>query len=395
MRMLLAVTTLNDPAGTLQAEDITPACKLLTKAMIRLDFRPLEESFMALSLPDARALSDDVLEALRLRAMRGCELGFTETELADLLGVCRETVCRWWSAYAAGGRDALPQERSGRPLGSGRVLTDAQAAHIQQLLRTYSPEEVGISAPLWNRRAVQDLIRQECDVPLAVRTVGLYLRRWGFTPKRPSRHSRDQDPEEVRHWLEETYPAIEARAAREQAEIHWCDEVGVAADAHPARGYAPQGEQATIEVPDRHIRANQISTITNTGQVRFMTYLGTMNAALFLVFLGRLLRSTTGKVFLIIDRLRAHKTPEVLAWLAAHRDRLEVFDLPRYAPELNPDEYLNHDLKGQVNAAGLPHDPCEVRSRIQAFMRKLVHLPEQVISYFQHPSVQYAASLDG
>jgi hypothetical protein len=54
-------------------------------------------------LPDARELSDDILEALRLRALRGCELGFTETEVADLLGVRRETVCRWWTAYAAGG----------------------------------------------------------------------------------------------------------------------------------------------------------------------------------------------------------------------------------------------------------------------------------------------------
>ncbi len=326
---------------------------------------------MAVSLPDARELSDEVLEALRLRALHGCELGFTEAEVADLLGVCRETVCRWWSAYAERGVD-----------------------HIQQLLRTHSPEEVGIAAPLWNRRAVRDLIRQECHVAMAVRTVGVYLRRWGFTAKRPRRHSRGQEPEEVQQWLEETYPAIAERAEREGAEIHWCDEVGVAADEHPARGYAPQGERLTMDVPDRHVRANQISTITNTGQVRFMTYTETMTAAVFVVFLGRLLRSTTGKVFLIIDRLRAHKTPEVRAWLAAHRDRIEVFELPRYAPELNADEYLNNDLKGKVNEAGLPHDKNEVRSRIQTFMRKLLHLPEHVMSYFQHPSVQYAAALD-
>ena len=117
-----------------------------------------------------------------------------------------------------------------------------------------------------------------------------------------------------------------------------------------------------------------------------MTYTQTMTAALFLVFLGRLLRSTTGKVFLIVDRLRAHMTPAVQAWVAAHRDRIEVFYLPRYAPELNPDEYLNNDLKGQVNATGLPHDKGEVRSQIQEFMRRLLHLPEHVMSYFQHPS---------
>ncbi len=102
-------------------------------------------------------------------------------------------------------------------------------------------------------------------------------------------------PKRSGNGLEETYPAIEARANREGAEIHWGDEVGVAANQQPpqVRGYAPRGEAATQDVPDPHIRANQISTITNHGEVRFMTYTQTMTAALFLVFLGRLLRSTT------------------------------------------------------------------------------------------------------
>ena len=85
---------------------------------------------MAISLPDARQLSDEVLQALRLRALRGIEQGFPETEVAALLGVAHETVCRWWTAYAAEGLDALPGPRSGRPPGSGRSLSEAQARHI-------------------------------------------------------------------------------------------------------------------------------------------------------------------------------------------------------------------------------------------------------------------------
>jgi transposase len=103
---------------------------------------------MSISLPDARELSDEILQALRLRAVRGCELGFTEADVADLLGVSRETVSRWWSAYSARGLNALPQERSGRPLGSGRLLSDEQARHIQGLLDSHSPEDLGIPAPL-------------------------------------------------------------------------------------------------------------------------------------------------------------------------------------------------------------------------------------------------------
>ena len=90
---------------------------------------------MALSLPDARQLSDEVLEALRLRAVRGCELGFTQGDIADLLGVSQETVSRWWTAFTADGPGALPGDRTGRPVGSGRSLADEQARHIQDQAR--------------------------------------------------------------------------------------------------------------------------------------------------------------------------------------------------------------------------------------------------------------------
>src|SRR4029078_10506071 len=103
--------------------------------------RPWEEGFMAIPLPDARELSDEVLEALRLRALRGCQLGLTETQIAQVLGVARETVSRWWSAYADHGVQALPHRRTGRPLGSGRLLTDSQAQHIPHLLRTHPHHE--------------------------------------------------------------------------------------------------------------------------------------------------------------------------------------------------------------------------------------------------------------
>ena len=164
----------------------------------------------------------------------------------------------------------------------------------------------------------------------------------------------------------------------------------MAADEHPAGGYSREGQPAQMEVPKQHIRMNQISAISNQGKVRFMTYAKTMNAALFLVFLGRLLRSTTGKVFLILDHLKAHETKVVEDWVAAHQDRLELFWLPSRSPELNADEYLNQDLKGNVNVEGLPDNKGEVRSRIQRFMRRLLHLPEHVRNYFQHPCVQYA-----
>jgi len=349
---------------------------------------------MSIQLPDARQLSDEALQVLRLRALRGIELGYSELDLAELLGVRHETISRWWTAYAAEGRPALPGGRTGRPLGSGRSLADPQAERIQACIDFHAPENLGIPHALWTRRAVRDLIRREFGIDLAERTVGLYLRRWGYTSKRPSRHARRQDPDEVEQWLLETYPAIEAQAEREGAEILWTDEVGVAADHHPGSGYARRGERATMEVPGPHIRVNQISAISNEGAVRFMTYPGALNAAVFLTFLTRLVAGASRKILLIADRLQAHKTPAVEAWVEAHGDRIEVFDLPAYSPELNPVEYLNNDMKGAVNEAGLPPDRPTLQGRMLAFMRRLVRVPDHVISYFLHPWTQYAAPVE-
>jgi transposase len=347
---------------------------------------------MAVPLPDARELSDEVLEALRVRALRGCELGFTEQDVADMLGVCRETVCRWWSAYAHGGLPALPHERTGRPTGSGRSLTDEQAQHLQGLIDAHTPEALGIASALWTRRAVGELIERECGLCMPVRTAGEYLRRWGYTPKRPRRKARCQDPAEVRAWLEKAYPQIEARAAREKAEIHWCDETGVGANEHRGRGYARVGATPELPVSGERFRVNMVSTVTNQGKARFMTYTSTLTAAVLLVFLSLLLKGARKKIFLILDRHPAHEAQAVEEWVERQAGRIELFWLPRRAPELNPDEYLNNDLKGQVNAERLPETRQELESNFHRFMNKLKGLPNHVMSYFQHPRVQYAAA---
>ena len=125
-----------------------------------------------------------------------------------------------------------------------------------------------------------------------------------------------------------------------------------------------------------------------------MTYKGALNAAVFLLFLQKLVKGVRRKILLIADRLQAHKTPEVIAWVETHKDRIEVFYLPGYSPEMNPVEYLNNDMKGAVNEAGLPEDRGTLHTRIVAFMDNLASVPKHVISYFLHPWVQYAAPIE-
>lgn len=346
---------------------------------------------MAIELPDARQLSDAVLEALRVRALHGCEQGYTEADMADLLGLSRETVCRWWVAYQRGGLQALPHDRTGRPLGSGRTLDDAQALHLRETIDSRIPAECGIGSVLWTRRAVRDLIRKDYDLNMPIRTVGEYLKRWGYTSKKASRHAKGQDAEEVEQWLQTIYPAIEDMAKREGGEIHWCDEKGVDANEGSGRGYAPVGQTPQIEVASHPCRMNVISTVTNEGHLRFMTTAQTVTATVFLTFLDRLVNGATKKIFLIVDGLPAHTSAAVRAWLESREEKIEMFYLPARTPERNPDEYLNNDIHTGVNAAKLPDNAGELRSNLQSFLRKLAKLPEHVMSYFENPYIQYAS----
>lgn len=346
---------------------------------------------MAVELPDARQLPDAVLEALRLRAIRGCELGYTEAELADLLGVARGTVSSWWSAYADGGTAALPKGRTGRPTGSGRTLDDRQAEHLQTLLDHNTPEDFGLTAPLWTRRAVRDLIRQQYGLEVPLRTVGEYLRRWGYSPQRPARRARKEDPLEVRQWVEETYPALVARAERENAVIYFGDQTGAGATDFPGRGYARVGQTPELPVTVGRYPVNTMTAITPGGQVRFLTFTGTFVVAVMVQFLEALVRGARRKVILVLDRHPVHESAAVTAWVAARRDRIELVPLPVAAPKLNPVEYLNNDLKGRLNAEHLPCCRAELVENFERFLTKLQGWKKHVMSYFQHPKVQYAA----
>jgi transposase len=117
-----------------------------------------------------------------------------------------------------------------------------------------------------------------------------------------------------------------------------------------------------------------------------------LDATLFLLFLEGLLTETSKKIYLITDRLRAHDCAAVWDWLEQHTDRIDMFLLPPHAPELNPAEYHNNDLKGNVHRAALPNNADELADRIHAFLLKLSELPAHVMSYFKHPCVQYAAA---
>lgn len=340
---------------------------------------------------DTRKLNPETQYELRKQVVRLRKQGKSNQEISDTVGVCYTHVSTIWQLYQKGGIEALKPKVRGRKHGEQRNLTAEQEAVVKKLLVDKTPDQLKLQFALWTRDAVRLVIKQEFSIDLPPRTITDYLKRWGFTPQKPTKRAYEQNPKAVEHWLETSYPEIAARAKKEKAEIHWGDETGIQNDAYNAKGFAPKGQTPLVRLNAKKASINMISTITNQGKVRFMLYKETMTAPVFIKFLSRLVKDAKSKIFLILDNHRVHHSKDVKAWLEKHREQIELFYLPSYSPELNPDEYLNGNLKQKVRSGIPARSQTDLIKKTRSFMKTLQRRPHHVCGYFQHPKAAYAA----
>jgi DDE superfamily endonuclease. len=340
---------------------------------------------------DLRRATKEEKEAIRKRAILMHTNGKKNYEIVSSLGVNKNSVSTWISSYKLSGMAGLKEKTRGVKKGEGRILNEKQEKQIQKWIVDKMPEQLKLPFGLWTRKAIQELIKNKFEIKIAIRTVGDYLKRWGFTPQKPKRKAYEQNPKLVKQWLEKEYPKIVAKAKVEQAEIHWGDETGVKNECQYGRSYAPKGKTPTRTIMAKKISLNMISSVTNQGKVRFMTYKGGMNSQMFIKFLKQLTKGATNKIYLILDNLRVHHSKQVKAWVKRNADAIQLFYLPSYSPEMNPDEYLNCDLKYGLAAKPSPRTQGDLKSNVISHMRLLQKSPDRVKSYFKHESIKYAA----
>lgn len=141
----------------------------------------------------------------------------------------------------------------------------------------------------------------------------------------------------------------------------------------------------------KRFSANMISTVTNQGKVEFMIYYGTMNSDMFIKFSGRLTKNQKRKRYLILDNLSVHHSKPVKQWVKEHNGQIELFFLPSYSPERNPDEYLNCDLKQGLSMKPAPKSKEKLTQNLNEHMKMLQQNPLRVKKYFNHKDIKYAA----
>lgn len=261
-----------------------------------------------------------------------------------------------------------------------------------KLISDKTPDQMKMPFALWHRQAVKELIQDRFGVDLVVSAVGKYLKKWGFTVQKPAIKQPGQRPAEVEAWLQKEYPAIQARAKAENAEIRWGDETAVQNAPNQLSGYPPRGVPPVVTGPRKRIHLHMISAVSNQGAVKFKLYSESINAERFKEFLTKMVIDAKGrKIVLIVDNLKVHHAKVLQPLLTENKHLVELKFLPAYSPEMNPDEHLNRDMKSHLENQKITSNPNKIEDRVLRYTDYLGRNQELVHSFFSYEHVKYAA----
>jgi len=341
---------------------------------------------------DGRKRDKRTQEEVRIFAVRAVnDKIMTQAETARFYGVSEGAVSDWLTKYRHGGEARLKGDKRGTGKRS-TILSAHQVNAVKKYIETKTPDELNLPFLLWSLEAVRELISVKYKKEIASRTLSTLMNDWGFSAQKPAKKAMEQNPEIVANWLEEEYPAIEKKAKQEKAEINWLDESGIQSTDNRGRSYAKRGKTPSVKISAKRNRANFVSTVNKLGVMRFMTYLGKMNSKKLIEFLRRLIKGSKKKIFLVVDNFSVHKSREVREWLEVHQERIEVFYLPTYSPDLNPDELLNRHLKSVIFKEERPTSRESLRKLTERKLRVIQSDKNLVKSYFNSKSTSYAGA---
>ena len=338
---------------------------------------------------DARSLDHGTLEAMRERAVRSVQNGESPEVVARVIGVNRSTMYGWLAQYRRGGWSAL----KAKPLfGRPPKLDSKTLKWIYDTVTQKNPLQLKFAFALWTREMVAKLIKDRFNISLSPASVGRLLAQLGITCQKPLHRALEHDESLVQQWLKQEYPKIRALAQREKADIFFGDASHMRSDHHAGRTWGKKGETPVVLSTGARYRMSLISAITSRGHMRFMIKeKGGVNSDVFIEFLKRLMVGSKNKIFLIVDNAPAHVSKQTKAFVAKLGGRLRLFYLPPYSPDRNPDELVWKHLKADTVGRTTITSFNDFKNKVKSSMISLQRSPAKIRSFFQKPSLKYAA----
>jgi transposase len=306
--------------------------------------------------------------------------------VARVFNIPSRTVFGWLARYRQGGWQALAEKsRQGCP----RKVTGDDLKWLYDAVTMGNPLNHKLPFCLWTAPIIRTLLEKERGIKLSKSSVCRLLGHLGLSPQRPVYKSYKQDPDKVRAYLSEAYPAAVTEAKKHGARLYFVDEAAFRSDAHRGTTWGKLGETPVVTDSGSRFGFKLISAVSARGDLHFDVIDGAMEAEKFIAFLKKMRQDARCPIFVIADNARYHHSKKVRAFLETQPGQVMMAFLPPYSPELNPDEQVWNHAKADAGKRPI-QSKHEMERVIIAAMQSIKEKAELVKSFFRLPETRYA-----
>lgn len=328
---------------------------------------------------DGRSISREALEDYRFRALELREKGWKVNKIAEAFGLHRGSVSHWFTKAERSGKESLKRKKA---RGAAPKLNKEDKKQIASWLRK-SAMKFGFETPLWDCKRVQKVIKQKLKKEISISSLWETLRKWNLTPQKPEKIALERSQRKVTEWLNNQWPKIQEHRRRWQAMLYFQDESAVSLVPVLGRTWSPKGETPKIKVTGNRGSIAVSSAISPAGRMLFRIEKKNVNSETFIDFLRQIMRSHRWrKVIIITDNSPSHTAKAVKEFIEQNNNKIAVYYLPTYSPDLNPDEEVWKYLKNVKLKAHQARNKEEFRPLVLSKMRSIQRKPEVIMSFF-------------
>ena len=328
---------------------------------------------------DGRSIPRGTLEYLRKQSIRLWKNDKNIEDIADFCGVHFTVVYKWVRIYKQKGDEGLKRRKA---KGAEPKLNRDDKKKIILWLKK-SAMGFGFETPLWDCKRIQRVIKKELNKDIAISNLWENLRKWNLTPQKPEKVALEKNQKKVTGWIKEEWPKIEEHRRRWQAMLYFQDESSVSLVPVLGKTWAKKGETPKIKVTGNRGSICLSSAISPAGRMVFRIEKGTVNSETFVDFLKQIMKNHKWrKIIVVTDNYPAHNSAYVKDFIEQNKNKITVYYLPTYSPDLNPDEDVWKYLKNVKLKAHQARNKKEFKPLVLSKMHSIQRKPNLIKSFF-------------